>query len=110
MKKYSGYNDKNSAPIADGFKFQSLTEEQQKELIKIRINLFANKLNKLLMIAQTKINNDNNPNPQTYLEKNGFLSNQVAFRDASKKFTKKTANTTVLSMKPLAKFRKIQYN
>lgn len=91
LKKYSGYNDKNANPIAEGYKFQSLTEEQQKDLIKIRINLFSNKLNKLLVVAQTKINNDNKPNPQTYLEKNGFLSNQVAYRDASKKFTKKTS-------------------
>ena len=91
LAKYAGYNDKNSNPIQDGYKFQSLTEEQQKDLIKTRISLFAGKLNKLLVVAQTKVNHDNQPNQQTYLEKNGFLSNQVAYRDASKKFTKKNS-------------------
>lgn len=91
LKKYAGKEDKNATPIAEGFKFQSLTEQQQKELIKLRIKLFSDKLNLLLEVAQKKVISDSDSAPKTYLEKNGFLSNQVAYRDASKKYTQKAS-------------------
>lgn len=91
MKKYSGQEDKNAKPIVEGFKFQSLTEEQQKFLIKKRINLFSQKLNLLLEVAQKKVASDSSSKQKTYLEKNGFLSNQATYRDASKKYTTKNS-------------------
>ena len=91
LKKYSGQMDKNSNPIAEGYKFQSLTEEQQKFLIKTRIKLFADKLNLLLEVAQKKVASDSSSKQKTYLEKNGFLSNQITYRDASKKYTTKNS-------------------
>lgn len=91
LKKYAGKDDKNANPIAEGFKFQSLTESQQKELIKLRIKLFSDKLNLLLEVAQKKVMSDSETNKKTYLEKNGFFSNQISYRDASKKYTQKSS-------------------
>ena len=100
LRKHAGKLDKNSNPIKEDFRIQILTEAQQKDLIKIRIKLFSKRLNDLLVVAQKKIYNDNKAHLQTYLEKNGFLSNQVAYRDASKKYTTKNSviNTKAVDM------------
>ena len=47
LLKYDRQQDKNGNMIGDQFKFQNLTEEQRKDLIKIRIKLFAEKLAKI---------------------------------------------------------------
>lgn len=87
LKKYNRQTDKNENVIGDKFKFQNLTEEQRKDLIKIRIKYFAEKLKKLQQAASKKVQRDSKQKNITYLEKYGFLNNQIAFRNATPKFT-----------------------
>lgn len=87
LKKYERQEDKNGNIIGDQYKFQNLTDEQRKYLIKTRIDLFSKKLGRLEQIANTKIRNDSKEKMKTYLEKYGFLNNQVPFRNGSKKWT-----------------------
>lgn len=87
LAKYDRQEDKNGNIIGDKFKFQNLTEEQKKYLIKTRIKVFSEKLGYLQKIASIKVKNDSQQKLTTFMEKYGFLSNQEAFRDGSKKFT-----------------------
>ena len=87
LKKYERLQDKNGNVIGDQYKFQNLNEEQKKFLIKARMQAFANKLNYLEKIAQIKVKKDSKSKQVTFLEKYGFLNNQVAFRNGSKKWT-----------------------
>lgn len=87
LKKYDRQEDKNGNIIGNQYKFSNLTDEQRKFLIKTRINLFAKKLEFLEHIASIKVRNDSKEKMDTYLEKYGFLNNQVPFRNGSKKWT-----------------------
>ncbi len=87
LQKFNRQTDKNGNTIGDQFKFQNLTEEQKKFLIKTRMNLFAEKLGVLEKIASIKVRQDSKIKRNTYLEKYGFLNNQVAYRNGSKKWT-----------------------
>lgn len=87
LKKYDRQEDKNGNVIGNQYKFSNLTDEQRKYLIKTRINLFAKKLAFLERIASIKVRNDSKEKMDTYLEKYGFLNNQVPFRNGSKKWT-----------------------
>ena len=93
LKKHDRQQDKNGNVIGDMFKFQNLTEEQRKDLIKIRIKVFTDKLDKMQSIAEKKVRQDSNQKMTTYLEKNGFMSNDIAYRNGSKKFT--TVNSVI---------------
>ena len=93
LKKYDRQLDKNGNMIGDQFKFQNLTEEQRKFLIKTRMNIFAERLGYLEKIASQKVRKDSKTKQNTYLEKYGFLNNQVAYRNGSKKWT--TVNSVV---------------
>lgn len=87
LAKYERKLDKNENVIGDQFKFQNLTDEQKKSLIKIRIKMFAEKLDKLQKVAEIKVRQDSKQKMSTYLEKYGFLNNQTSYRNGSKKFT-----------------------
>lgn len=87
LKKYERQQDKNGNVIGDQYKFQNLNEEQKKFLIKARMKVFADKLEYLEKIANIKVRNDSKSKQATFLEKYGFLNNQVAFRNGSKKWT-----------------------
>lgn len=87
LKEYDRQLDKNGNVIGDQFKFQNLTDDQKKALIKIRIKMFAEKLDKLQRVAETKVRQDSKQKMETYLEKYGFLNNQTSYRNGSKKFT-----------------------
>lgn len=51
------------------------------------MKLFADKLDNLQIIATKKVANDSKQKQTTFLEKYGFLNNQVAFRNGTPKFT-----------------------
>lgn len=87
LKKYERQQDKNGNIIGDQYKFQNLNDEQKKFLIKARMKAFANKLEDLEKIARIKVKKDSKAKQVTFLEKYGFLNNQVAFRNGSKKWT-----------------------
>ena len=87
LKKYERQQDKNGNVIGDQYKFQNLSEEQKKFLIKSRMKVFAEQLAYLEKIANIKVRNDSKSKQTTFLEKYGFLNNQVAFRNGSKKWT-----------------------
>lgn len=87
LAKYERQLDKNENVIGDQFKFQNLTDEQKKFLIKTRMNVFAEKLDRLQEIATIKVKNDSKQKMTTFLEKYGFLNNQAAYRNGSRKFT-----------------------
>lgn len=87
LEKFNHQLDKNQNTIGDKFKFQNLTDAQKKDLIKIRIKLFAEKLDKLHTVAQKKVQRDSKTKCSTFLEKYGFLNNQAGFRSGTKKFT-----------------------
>lgn len=93
LTKYDRQQDKNGNIIGDQFKFQNLTEEQRKDLIKIRIKMFAEKLAYLQDIAEKKVKIDNRQKMQTFMERHGFMSGRVMFRNATRKFT--TAKSVV---------------
>lgn len=93
LLKYDRQQDKNGNIIGDQFKFQNLTEEQRKDLIKIRIKLFAEKLAKIQEIAEKKVRIDSKQKMTTFLEKHGFMNDRVAYRNATRKFT--TAKSVV---------------
>ncbi len=93
LVKYDRQQDKNGNVIGDQFKFQNLTEEQRKDLIKIRIKMFTDKLAKLQDIAERKVRIDSRQRMQTFSERHGFLSDRVVFRNATRKFT--TAKSVV---------------
>ena len=87
LKKYDRQEDKNGNVIGDKFKFQNLTDDQRKDLIKIRIKAFAQKLNRKYEIAETKVKIDTKQKMNTYLENHGFFNDKTAFRNGTKKFT-----------------------
>ena len=87
LKKYERQQDKNGNIIGDQYKFQNLNDDQKKFLIKSRMKAFANKLENLEKIARIKVKKDSKVKQVTFLEKYGFLNNQVAFRNGSKKWT-----------------------
>ena len=93
LDKYDRQQDKNGNVIGDQFKFQNLTEEQRKDLIKIRIKAFADKLTKLQNIAERKVKIDSKQKMTTFSEKHGFMGGKIAFRNATRKFT--TAKSVV---------------
>lgn len=93
LKKYDRQQDKNGNVIGDQFKFQNLTDDQRKDLIKIRIKAFADKLAKLQDIAERKVKIDSKQKMSTFSERHGFMANRVAFRNATRKFT--TAKSVV---------------
>jgi len=93
LLKYDRQQDKNGNMIGDQFKFQNLTEEQRKDLIKIRIKLFAEKLAKIQEIAEKKVRIDSKQKMSTFSEKHGFMNNRIAYRNATRKFT--TAKSVV---------------
>ena len=93
LEKYDRQQDKNGNVIGDQFKFSNLTEEQRKDLIKIRIKAFSEKLDKLQGVAEKKVKIDSRQKMETYLEKHGFFSSKIAYRNGSKKFT--TVNSVV---------------
>ena len=100
--------DKNGNLINGEVVFQNLTEDQRKKLIKIRIKMFAEKLNKLQRIATAKVHHDSKQKIQTFLEKYGFMNNQVEFRDGSRKFTtaKSVVSSSGVDMSKIKKRRK----
>ena len=108
LKKNSRQKDKNGDAISEEFKFQNLTEDQRKDLIKIRIKLFAEKLNRLQVVAAKKVKRDSRQNMSTYLEKHGFKNNQVEFRNGTKKFTtvKSVVSSYGVDMSKIQKKRK----
>ncbi len=87
LKKYERQQDRNGNVIGDQFKFQNLTDDQRKDLIKLRIKLFSEKLGFLRDVAEAKIRKDSKQHGVTYLEKYGILGNKTRFRNGSKKFT-----------------------
>lgn len=87
LKTYDRQLDKNGNIIGDKFQFQNLTDDQRKDLIKIRIKLFSEKLNKLQSVAAKKVASNSIQKQKTYLEKYGFLNNQTPYRNGAKKFT-----------------------
>lgn len=93
LEKYDRQQDKNGNVIGDQFKFSNLTEEQRKDLIKIRIKAFSEKLDKLQGIAEKKVKIDSKQKMETFLEKHGFFSSKIAYRNGTKKFT--TVNSVV---------------
>ena len=93
LEKYDRQQDKNGNVIGDQFKFSNLTEQQRKDLIKIRIKAFAEKLDKLQGVAEKKVKQDSKQKMETFLERHGFFSNKMAYRNGSKKFT--TVNSVV---------------
>jgi len=93
LEKYDRQQDKNGNVIGDQFKFSNLTEEQRKDLIKIRIKAFAEKLDKLQSVAEKKVRIDSRQKMETFLEKHGFFSSKFAYRNGSKKFT--TVNSVI---------------
>lgn len=93
LDKYDRQQDRNGNIIGDQFKFQNLTDDQRKDLIKIRIKLFAEKLQKMQDIAEKKVRIDSRQKLNTFLERHGFVGEGVAYRDATKKFT--TAKSVV---------------
>lgn len=88
LEKYDRHKDVNGNVIGDQFKFQNLTDVQKKFLIKTRIDVFSARLSFLEKIANIKIRNDSKEKRETFLEKYGFLNNQTAYRNGSKKWTK----------------------
>lgn len=86
LETFDRQNDKNGNTIGDKFKFQNLTEEQKKLLIKTRIKLFAEKLGHLEHIAEIKVKNDAVSKKQTFMEKYGFVNNQVPYKNGAKKW------------------------
>ena len=93
LAKYDRQQDKNGNVIGDQFKFQNLTDDQRKALIKIRIKAFADKLDRLQKIAEKKVKIDSKQKMETFLEKHGFFGGKVAYRNGSKKFT--TVNSVI---------------
>ena len=93
LLKFDRQQDKNGNVIGDQFKFQNLTEDQRKALIKVRIKSFAEKLDKLQKIAEKKVKIDSKQKMETFLERHGFLGRNVAYRNGSKKFT--TVNSVI---------------
>lgn len=93
LEKYDRQQDKNGNVIGDQFKFSNLTEEQRKDLIKIRIKAFAEKLDKLQGVAEKKVRIDSRQKMETFLERHGFFSSKFAYRNGSKKFT--TVNSVI---------------
>lgn len=87
LQKYERQLDKNDNVIGDKFKFQNLTDTQKKDLIKIRIKLFTEKLDKLQIVASKKVKRDNKARCTTFLEKYGFVNSQARYRNGAKKFT-----------------------
>ena len=93
LKKHNRQQDKNGNVIGDMFKFQNLTEDQRKDLIKIRIKVFTEKLDKMQSIAERKVRGDSSQKMSTYLERHGFLNTNTAYRNGAKKFT--TVNSVI---------------
>lgn len=87
LEKYDKTQDKNGNVIGDKFKFQNLTDEQRKDLIKIRINVFAEKLDRLEIVAEKKVRNDTKQKMETFLDKYFMPNTDVPFRNGIKKFT-----------------------
>ncbi len=87
LDKFKGQVDKNGKKIDKDFKFGDLTVKQQEALIQTREDTMATHMNKLHQVASKKVAKDAGLNPTTYLEEKGIETQNVRYKDGSKKYT-----------------------